>query len=535
MTAQSSDDWHMAVAPSVRDERARWAPILAWGIAVLTLVIVTSAATLAFLNRATIHSLDEASLVEIILPIGFAILGGLVASRFPGNALGWLFLAISFANGLPGLTEQYTRFALVTHPGSPFTPWIPWIGDLTDSAVYPAGLAAVTLLTIPTGRFLTPRWRWVAIAGAIITLALEALTLSDPSALTLADAPPFPNPTGIPAMRGLDYGPVGVAAFFAGLLVLALAGACLILRWTRARGDERLQMRWIGLAAVISIVANIVATVFGIIFLPQTSADLLAIVATIFGFGIALPASFAVAILRYRLYDLDLLVNRAVVYGAVTAVLAVIFGIADITAQRAAQSVFNQSSDLISGALGVGAAVAFGPMRRRVRPVVDRFLPARGRLTLLFTDIVGSTEAIVDLGDERWRDVLNRYRVAVRQELSRYRGREVNTAGDAFFATFDRPAAAVECAQAIRVAVRRLGLGVRTGLHVGDVEMRGEQVSGLAVHAAARVMAEAGEDQILVSSELAELLGEGDTSLRDAGTHELKGVPGHWRLYAVGP
>jgi len=171
-------------------------------------------------------------------------------------------------------------------------------------------------------------------------------------------------------------------------------------------------------------------------------------------------------------------------------------------------------------------------MRRWIRPIVDRFLPARARLTLLFTDIVGSTQAIVDLGDERWRALLDRYRVAVRHELSRFRGREVNTAGDAFFATFDRPVAAVSCARAIGTAVNALGLHVRTGLHVGDVEMRGEQVSGLAVHAAARVMAEGGEDQILVSGDLAEVLGD-EVPLDDAGRHALKGVPGEWQLFAV--
>jgi len=138
----------------------------------------------------------------------------------------------------------------------------------------------------------------------------------------------------------------------------------------------------------------------------------------------------------------------------------------------------------------------------------------------------------VDIGDERWRAVLDRYRVAVRHELSRFRGHEVNAADDAFFATFDRAAAAVGCARAIRTAVNALGLKVRTGLHVGDVEMRGEQVSGLAVYAAARVMAAAGEDQILVSGDLADVL-PGAVPLHDAGRHALKGVPGEWQLFAV--
>ena len=102
-------------------------------------------------------------------------------------------------------------------------------------------------------------------------------------------------------------------------------------------------------------------------------------------------------------------------------------------------------------------ALAFGPMRRAIQPLVDRALPARSRLTLLFTDIVESTQAIVDLGDEQWRDVLDRYRSSVRHELARHRGREVNTAGDAFFAVFDRPMNAVRCAMAMRDGVQRAG------------------------------------------------------------------------------
>jgi class 3 adenylate cyclase len=152
---------------------------------------------------------------------------------------------------------------------------------------------------------------------------------------------------------------------------------------------------------------------------------------------------------------------------------------------------------------------------------------------LLFMDIVESTRVIVDLGDEGWRDVLDRYRTIVRQQLSRHHGREVNTAGDGFFAAFERPERAVACALDIRSAVGELGLRVRTGLHVGDVELRGEQVSGLAVHAAARVMGEAEADQVLVSSELADLLDAG-VPVRGLGQRTLRGVPGEWQLYEVG-
>ncbi len=185
----------------------------------------------------------------------------------------------------------------------------------------------------------------------------------------------------------------------------------------------------------------------------------------------------------------------------------------------------------MAAAVGLAAGLAFAPVRHRLRPIVDRALPARSRLTLLFTDIVESTQAIVTLGDERWREVLDAYRAAVRQELARYRGREVNTAGDAFFAVFDRPGNAIRCAVAMRGSVGRLGLRVRTGLHLGDVEMRGEQVSGLAVHAAARVMGTAGAGDILVSADLASALP--DVPMQDAGQHALRGVPGEWQLFEV--
>src|SRR5207247_7467608 len=135
------------------------------------------------------------------------------------------------------------------------------------------------------------------------------------------------------------------------------------------------------------------------------------------------------AVLRYRLYDIDLLINRTAVYGSVTVVLAALFAGANIGVQRLLESVTGQSSDLVTAGLAVGAALSFGPMRRAVRPVVDRLLPSRALLTLLFVDIVGSTQAIVELGGARWQALLPRFRGGVPRGLARHGGPGGETAG----------------------------------------------------------------------------------------------------------
>ncbi len=154
-------------------------------------------------------------------------------------------------------------------------------------------------------------------------------------------------------------------------------------------------------------------------------------------------------------------------------------------------------------------------------------------LTLLFIDIVESTEHLVELGDERWRMLLGRYRTTVRRELARHSGTEVDTAGDSFFATFERPASGVSCALAIRDAVDELGLQLRTGLHLGECEMRGEHVTGIEVHKAARVMAAAPNGEILLSAAVRDAISSSDFPTTDRGTRELKGVPGAWQLFAL--
>ncbi len=153
--------------------------------------------------------------------------------------------------------------------------------------------------------------------------------------------------------------------------------------------------------------------------------------------------------------------------------------------------------------------------------------------TVLFTDIVGSTEHAAELGDRRWRDLLDSHDQVVRRQLERFGGREVNTAGDGFLATFDGPGHAIQCACAIRDAVRSLGVAVRVGLHTGEIEVRGTDVAGMAVHIGARVSALAGPGEVLVSSTVKDLVVGSNVEFTERGERELKGVPGTWHLFAV--
>jgi class 3 adenylate cyclase len=165
-----------------------------------------------------------------------------------------------------------------------------------------------------------------------------------------------------------------------------------------------------------------------------------------------------------------------------------------------------------------------------------RHTPDRNRVlaTVLFTDIVASTEHAARLGDEQWRGLLDRHDRAVRRQLDRFGGREVNTAGDGFLATFDGPGRAIHCACAIREALRALGIEVRAGLHTGEVEIRGDDVAGMAVHIGARVAALAERGEVLVSGAVPPLVAGSSLLFDYRGEHQLKGVPGFWKVFAVG-
>jgi class 3 adenylate cyclase/pimeloyl-ACP methyl ester carboxylesterase len=153
--------------------------------------------------------------------------------------------------------------------------------------------------------------------------------------------------------------------------------------------------------------------------------------------------------------------------------------------------------------------------------------------TVLFTDVVGSTERAAALGDKRWRDLLESYNQVIREELERFRGREVDTAGDGFFATFDGPARAIRCACAMRSKLARLGIEIRAGLHTGECELVGDKVRGISVHIGSRVASLATPGEVLVSSTVKDLVAGSGLEFKDRGVHTLRGVPGEWRLFSV--
>ncbi|MGC1852188.1 MAG: adenylate/guanylate cyclase domain-containing protein [Solirubrobacterales bacterium] len=164
----------------------------------------------------------------------------------------------------------------------------------------------------------------------------------------------------------------------------------------------------------------------------------------------------------------------------------------------------------------------------RHAPPSDRILT-----TVMFTDIVASTERAAALGDARWRELLGRHDELMRAELERHRGREVKTMGDGFLATFDGPARGIRCARAIADKVRALDIELRAGLHTGECELIGEDIGGIAVNIGARIGALAGAGEVVVSSTVKDLVVGSGISFGDRGTQELKGVPGEWRLFAV--
>ena len=495
-------------------------------ITIVVAVIAIAGAILSVVNSST--------LVALLVYAPYASVGTLLAIRRSRNLIGWLLIAIGWAF-LAGFDRNpATAAALKSGTATALHQVIAWQQGWSWIGAF-AIFVMITVL-FPSGHLPTGRWRGPAVGMivaawlgvALISLAPQVTvgTSDSPSSITIS------NPAASVVPEPL-FGWLSTASPFGiGVLLAMLAVGCgsMIARLRRSHDLERQQLRW--LVAALTTVALMIGFTLVLQGLFGDAVVDIALLPVVVAF-IAVPLSVGVAVLRYRLYEIDTIINRAVLYGAVTLVILAVFGVANIALQSAVETWTGTQSALLTGFLGLAVGTQYGPLRRRIRPLVDRLLPGRALLTLLFTDIVGSTEQIVELGDEQWRVLLGRYRAAVRQELSRFGGHEVDTAGDAFFATFERPASGVACALAIRTAAGKLGIHLRTGVHQGECEMRGEKVSGIEVHTAARIMAAAAYGEILLSDAVREAIAGTPYQTRDRGERELKGVPGTWRLFAL--
>lgn len=206
--------------------------------------------------------------------------------------------------------------------------------------------------------------------------------------------------------------------------------------------------------------------------------------------------------------------GRVLAAGVPDARLVELAGAADFLFAGDTDSLLSEIEEFVTGA--------------RPAPVVDRVLA-----TVLYTDLVDSTGLASRMGDRRWRDLLDRHDRVVREALVAGSGREVKATGDGFLATFDGPARAIRCAVAVRAGLRALGMEVRAGLHAGEVELRGQDIGGIAAHIGARVGALAGPGEILVSRTVRDLVAGSGIQFSDRGVHPLKGIPDEWQLYAV--
>lgn len=471
--------------------------------------------------------------------LGFAGVGLIIALRQTHNTVGWLLLSTALVFGLLPLTNEYATVGLFgpNHPfAMPGAHIIAGVWEVLSAPIF--GLISLTLLVFPHGRLPGPHWRLPAllVVGLTGAVAFGLAAQTQPVTLDWRNNFVVANPFALrsPAWAVAASATLGQAWFVVAPTMLGLAACSIVLRFAGAQGILRQQLKWV-------VCAVGVATAGAALFVPAAllSADWLWDVAfgiAVFGV-VALPVAIAVAMLRYRLYAIDLILNRAALYGGLTLVLGAAFVAATALSQQVFEGATGHHSDLMPAASGVLVAIAFEPVRRCARVMVDRILPAREERALVFGDIVGSTQRLAEVGDQAWRDLLARYRETVRRELRRFGGAEVHAAGDGFFATFADPLQAARFTLALAPGLQELGVATRFGMHWGACEVRGEDVTGLAVWIAARVMSTAGASEVVVSDAMREVLesaGNGP-SLEDRGAYNLKGLPGEWRIHAISP
>ncbi|MDQ6856464.1 MAG: hypothetical protein M3Z57_05265, partial [Candidatus Dormibacteraeota bacterium] len=330
-------------------------------------------AVLAYLNRQSLPNLDAADPISIVVPLGICGVGALVASRHPRNATGWLFLFAGIVGGLQGVEDQYARFALLTHAGGlPGGVWSLWLNSWSLALIYPCGAVALFFLLLPDGRLPSPRWRPLVVAAMTVSVVAIVATALAPGPLVPSTnglnyrAPD--NPVGVSAFSAAGVVVVGNVLYIVGLIILLCAAAAPLVRTRRSHGEVRQQLKWIAYAVITTALVNLILAVF-FSQLPSWVYD----VPVIIGFGVAMPAAAAIAIFKYRLYDIDIVISRTIVYGSLAVfITAVYVGIAvGIGTLVGSGGKPNLGLSIVATAL---VAVGFQPVRERLQRVANRLV-----------------------------------------------------------------------------------------------------------------------------------------------------------------
>ena len=341
---------------------------LAVALGGLSIAIGVGTGVLVITNAASYHGLINATLPAIDVPITFGILGALVARRQPRNPVGWLFLFIGIVGGLQGVADGYAHFAYVTQPGAPLGIWALWLDSWIITPVFPAGAVALMLLLFPDGHLPSRRWKPVAVLCVVLTAVVipDAVFYPGPLSSQTNFATPD-NPVGLPVTGALMVAVQSLGLLWVPGLVLFLASTMApLVRMRRATGDERQQMKWIAYAVTITAVVYIPLS-----FLPNGTSLGNADIAV--GFGLLLPAAAGIAIFKHRLYDIDVIISRTLVYGVLAVfITAVYVGIAvGIGAAIGGGGKPNLGLSIVATAV---VAIGFQPLRERLQRIANRLV-----------------------------------------------------------------------------------------------------------------------------------------------------------------
>jgi hypothetical protein len=355
----------------VSTRTAAWLAWTLWALALMSFVVTV---VLRFLNASTPTVGHRTPLVlefwALLLFMSFATAGSLVASRQPRNAIGWIFCYLGLAFSLTVAGEEYALYALVTEPSSlPGGEGLAWLAALLDRPIEFAVFALVFLL-FPEGRLLSRRWRLVVWLDLIAVVCLVAWAL-EPGPFGNLELVRVANPFGVEGLAAL-LGKLEMVGLFMTLAVAVAGGISLVLRFRRARGVERQQLKWFAFSGVVFCAVFAIGPVLW--YLPEFAGTEWIWAVLFLSAASTIPAAVGIAIMRYRLYEIDLLINRTLVYGALTATLALVYfgGIATTEAIFRALTGQEQQPQLAIVVSTLVIAALFNPLRRRIQAFIDR-------------------------------------------------------------------------------------------------------------------------------------------------------------------